>query len=722
MRRVMRTRHVLRLCISMVSLSLLLMWTLLFSQAPTASAHAFVIGSDPVDGSTIQSPPTRIRIFFNADISAASAAHVYVFAPGGAIGGQLVDGGRSFIVSGRELDTPLLAPSTLPQGSYEIFWTAIATDDGHATSGLIGFNVGHSATGLSGAPTLGPTTSNSLPHLSLQGTLAILWEWLTSVALALWVGIVILETILLLGVVPARDSPGDHTPVDALRKQARPLQWLCLVAMLVGEVIILVLRGSLYAETLKSSGIDPGLTSRILLDTTYGHLWLARMVLILLAIGLLWWTTGRQRGKTVFSRAKRRSIPASRLGQVRQQVAEELRAQRATRATQEIEAFDPPGEEQTSIILHTTAGAQVSPAVVPPTTPTSGPLAHTARSSSTPFWQVGAWLALAALILLTIAFSGDAVQLSPLHISAIALNWLHLVAQSLWFGGVAYLGFILIPALPTSEPDHHGELLVSVLRYYVPLLLAAFGVLVVSGIFLAETTLNAPGQWLNDADPYGRIYIVKVSLLLLMAVFSGYSFLYLRRQLRRQVALLPVVDADMPARRARRSAIEKTEGSMKRAMHILALLGAAVLLCASLLFFFAPPIVFPQTTYSANPASTSGSANGPQFQTKTVGNLSISLEVLPAKVNQTNTVIVMLKDSAGNPVGDARAQMIINMVIMDMGTAHKTLATQNNNAVYVATILPDESFSMFGDWAITLSIQRPNQAPIQTQFVVTLSN
>ena len=168
----MRHRHFLRLLLtSLLCLSVLLTlaWTPFFFHAPAVLAHAFVIGSDPVDGSTIGAAPTTIRIFFNADISPASIAHVYAFAPGGPTGGRLVDGGRSTISANnaRELDTPLLSPSTLPQGSFEVKWTAIATDDGHAAHGLIGFNVGYSVTGLSGTPILGPITSNILPQLNL---------------------------------------------------------------------------------------------------------------------------------------------------------------------------------------------------------------------------------------------------------------------------------------------------------------------------------------------------------------------------------------------------------------------------------------------------------------------------------------------------------------------------------------------------------------------------
>ena len=196
----MRGRRYLRLvAIVTIGLGILLgvSWLPFFLRAPAALAHAFVIGSDPVDGSTIATAPSVIRIFFNADISAASISRVYVFAPGGPANGSEVDTGHSFIPTNhaRELDTPLIASASLPQGSYEVKWSALALDDGHATNGLIGFNVGTSVTGLNGTPILGPSTSNYLPQLNLQGALSVMWEWLTMLALLFWIGHLILAFI-----------------------------------------------------------------------------------------------------------------------------------------------------------------------------------------------------------------------------------------------------------------------------------------------------------------------------------------------------------------------------------------------------------------------------------------------------------------------------------------------------------------------------------------------
>jgi hypothetical protein len=101
-----------------------------------------------------------------------------------------------------------------------------------------------------------------------------------------------------------------------------------------------------------------------------------------------------------------------------------------------------------------------------------------------------------------------------------------------------------------------------------------------------------------------------------------------------------------------------------------------------------------------------------------VGNLTVTLQVLPGRVDYANTVIVTINDSSGNPVTDAQVQLRTNMELMNMGTAQATV--KGGNPTYFATFGKDAAFSMFGVWDIAVRIQRPNQAPVQAVFKVTL--
>src|SRR6266700_1164751 len=698
------------------SFLLVLSWFPVLSRPRVAFAHAFVIGSDPVDGSTIASSPAVVRIFFNADISSASLAHVYLFTMGSTPSeAQLVDAARSAVspINPRELDIPLLMPGRLPQGSYAVRWTALATDDGHATSGLIGFNVGHSATGLSGTPLLGPSTSNYLPQMSLQGILVVMWEWLTLLVLTCWVGMLVMEALII------GTEEGEHrrTPVESqeegrafsgsltegdrargttfrdveqLRKQGIPLQWLCLVALLVGEIINLALRATLLTQALNNRGIDLAAMRQLVLETSYGHLWLVRLGLIGIALGYLWRTTREQHRILHLYTGRGARRTASSLGKLRKQVAQEL------------EHIEEKGAETAE-----RGGQAPAKSATPPDNTRTGDIAAQAARTA---WswppQLGAiaWLALAGLILLSRALSGDVVQSAQQHISAVVFEWLFLAAEGIWFGGAAYLGFVLIPLLSVIAPEHHGQTLVMVLRRYTPVLLAAIGVLLVSGLFLSEASITSAQQLL--VDPYGRALLVKILLIALMLLVSGYSLFI----------LLPVVNAALPAQRIGQSAQGQTKSSLKGALRFLSLLGAGVLLCAALMSFYATPIV----SHGINSARADSTSTGTEnIQTKQVGNLLVRLEVLPARLDTANTVIVSLIENNGNPVTDARVQITTNMAAMDMGTVRKT--ARGGNSTYIAVFVKDEAFNMYGDWTIAVSIQRSHQQPVHVTFMVTLT-
>jgi len=98
-------RYVRCLLIALLAGSVLLMgnWIVPGAPMPVARAHAFVIGSDPVDGSLVSGPPRVVRIFFDAPISAASVAHVFAPAPQGQL--QLVDAPLVSRVAATNLDS-----------------------------------------------------------------------------------------------------------------------------------------------------------------------------------------------------------------------------------------------------------------------------------------------------------------------------------------------------------------------------------------------------------------------------------------------------------------------------------------------------------------------------------------------------------------------------------------------------------------------------------------
>ena len=185
--------------------------------------------------------------------------------------------------------------------------------------------------------------------------------------------------------------------------------------------------------------------------------------------------------------------------------------------------------------------------------------------------------------------------------------------------------------------------------------------------------------------------------------------------------LLHVVNVELPARRARQTALDRMARDLKRAFSIQSFLGAGVLLCAALMSFFAPPIVFPAVNYTQSANSAPSSTNSPALtiQTQEIGRLSITVQVLPGQIHYANTVIVSMKDRVtGSLVSGAKVTLSINMVVMDMGTASATI--KGGNPTYIAVFDQRAAFSMPGAWTIKLTIQPPDEAPVEGVFMVTI--
>ncbi|MBA2677769.1 MAG: copper resistance protein CopC, partial [Ktedonobacteraceae bacterium] len=619
---------------------------------PIAQAHAFVIGSDPVDGSTINKVPSEIRIFFNADISSLSNAHVYSIQDGklDEVNEKL---GSVSPSSSRELDMDVKTPEQQSEGSYEVIWTAVAKADGRTTNGIIGFNVGYSNVGAAGTATLGPTTSNDLDdirRLDFTNILTVVWEWLVLAALTFWIGILVIEQFVL---AKGRDL------FPLARKRTVSLQWLCMFTLFFGELVSLILRNTNLAQAQATNHFPLTSLWRIIADTQYGTFWVVRIVLVLCAMGLLYWT---ERGKKKTLEGENAKTATGNIGTLTsaQLLPNYLISPRKTRQLPETSLVEP--------------------------------------LSAQPYMLI--WLVLAGLILLTEVLTSSLVQVIPLHVSAILFDWLYLVTQGMWLGGFAYLAYVLLPFLVGAEFEYNPETLVIVLRRLTPILLVGIGAQLVSELFLAEASITDRQQWLGD--PYGRTLLVQAVLTTVAVGLSLYALLVLRPKLTRQA--LPVINAELSGRIKRHKEIDYTTYNLRFIARVLSLLSAGILLCGALLSFFAPPIHFPDVPYTVQSSEPTSATNA---QTKQMGNLTVTLQVFPGLTGYTHTIIVSITDSKGRPVTDAKVDLFTSMRLMDMGKTHETIS--GGTPTYITTFDKKEAFNMSGLWSIDIQVQRPKQ-------------
>lgn len=630
---------------------------------PAAQAHAYVIGSDPVDGSTIGKVPSEVHVFFNAPISSISSAHIYSIQQGSLVD---VSTGTSRVSASnsQELITLIKTPDTQPEGSYEVIWTAVASNDGNTTYGIIGFDVGFSGTGVDGTTILGPTSSNNLEgihKLDTTAILSIIWEWLTFAALTFWIGLLVIEQLVLTG------GRGSSIFAQA-RKRTYALEWMCLLVLLCGEVISLILRMVRLAQALPDLNIP--LLFRIIPDTTYGSLWLLRILLIATAMVFLY-LTHRHKAAPV---AEPEPEPITNFERL---------------STQDVITASP---HETRSLAEKKQAATAEPPQ----------RRHTAI-----------WLALASLIALTFVFTSSVVQVLNPYMSAVVFDWLHLLAQGIWLGGFTYLAYVLLPLLSGAEFEYNTETLTFLLRRLTPILMAGMAIQLVSGLFLNEASISDAQQLIND--PFGRTLLIQIVLTIFIAGLSIYALYMIRPKLTHQALLLPVVKAELPARRTRQSEISSTRRLLKLAATTLAVCGAIILLCSALKSFFAPPIDFPNIKYN-NQAPRNTTINA---QTRQIGDLTVTLQVLPGRIGYEHTVIVLITDNKGKPVSNAQVNLVANMQLMNMGEGRASI--QQGNPVYIATFDKRAAFNMAGLWNIKVEIQRPGQKMLTDTFKITLT-
>jgi putative copper export protein len=418
------------------------------------------------------------------------------------------------------------------------------------------------------------------------------------------------------------------------------------------------------------------LSLSMIAETNYGHIWLLRIVLIALTMGLLNWTHQSRKNRLLSESAQ---FPAHSDPQSLQPTQEAQTAD--THQTGDTGKLKEPAEAMSSLAISS----------------------HRV-----------AWLLLAGLLTLLFVLTGPAAQVLQPHFSAILFDWLKNVAQGIWFGSFAYLSYALLPLLRTKNRDYDAEMLVTLQQRLTPVLLASISIQLLSFIFLSNTSIHDLQQL--HTDPYGSTLAVQLIITAIIVLLSTYILFVLRPRIMRQAQLLSAVEGEVSDRHARQSALRMMGRRLKTTTDILSALGIGVLLCSALMSFFAPPIVFPDVTYTNQPVSPTNTVN---TQTKQIGPFSVTLDLLPGHIGQSNTLILLINDRNGKPVTDAQVQLTINMQIMDMGTGHALIT--GGNPVYATTFDQHQAFSMGGSWAISVEIQRPNQQAVQDTFDIMLS-
>jgi copper transport protein len=367
-------------------------------------------------------------------------------------------------------------------------------------------------------------------------------------------------------------------------------------------------------------------------------------------------------------------------------------------------------------------------------------------------------LFLASLLLVAISMSSHASAVSPnILVFAVAIDWLHLLAASLWVGGMMYIATTYLPVLKRRTMAERARSLVTVIPYFSPLAIAGVLIMSITGPFNATFHFSSWEQLLSTA--YGRALDVKIlligGLLLTSAIHVGllrprvkkeykkYAYAVQRLQnlkasqttAGRQSIAPPVqaqastaagegtvnggaanvktttttASADSP-REARliEQQVKLREGRLTKKTRRLSsvlrwepLLGVGVLVCVGLMNVFAGTL----SPISTAAQQSSNGKNQP-FNTSvrtTDNKFTVTLSVNPNRFGTNVFTVTVVDNSTHKTTTNIGVALYTTMLDMDMGTDNVNLLPDGKGHFSASGDL-----SMAGDWQIRIQIRTPD--------------
>ena len=299
--------------------------------------------------------------------------------------------------------------------------------------------------------------------------------------------------------------------------------------------------------------------------------------------------------------------------------------------------------------------------------------------------SMGALLAAGATLLIP-GLSGHAAQASPRGLS-LALDWLHLVAGSIWLGGLIGL-LVLWWSLPVGR--RVAGLMVCVPRFSNT---AFVSVLVLIGSGVGAALIHVPTFSSLWQTSYGQALLVKIGLLCTALLLAQVNLLRTRPRL--------------AASRERPGLGTGAAALLRRLVSGEVLLVAGAVVAAAVLSSLPPP---------AKALASVGSAiarvgPGPVQEVVTRNGYRIELRVSPNRAAAPNTFSIRVTKN-GEPVRHATVIVGFAMLDMEMGI-QKYVLPEVSPGLYERAA---PALVMVGHWGLSFEITLPGRQP----FTITL--
>jgi copper transport protein len=145
-------------------------------------------------------------------------------------------------------------------------------------------------------------------------------------------------------------------------------------------------------------------------------------------------------------------------------------------------------------------------------------------------WRTTATLLIALALPLPISFDAHASAESVGRASAIATDYVHLLAASIWIGGLFLLIGTLVPSLHDLTPMGRRVVLSRALPRFSTMALTSWGVLIITGAYQAWLEVGNLDGLLHTS--YGRTLLIKLIILVPLLALAAFNLIVLTRKIR----------------------------------------------------------------------------------------------------------------------------------------------------------------------------------------------
>lgn len=302
----------------------------------------------------------------------------------------------------------------------------------------------------------------------------------------------------------------------------------------------------------------------------------------------------------------------------------------------------------------------------------------------------GLWLALlvgAGILLAHALFSHAAA--TPDSASAVAADWLHLLATALWVGGL--IAFVITLPLVRRLTPIPAPLTGRLVGYFSNMARTGVAALVVTGIYATWIQVGSVEALLGTV--YGRALIVKLALFLPLLATAGLNLLITQRRLNAGDVIWV--------------------GRLRALVAGEVVLACAALIAAGVLTSGAPS----RNVQAVLDAEPIGQPDPSYFQMSVVNDQMMHFEIRPGYVGE-NTFIVNPFTADGDLITDA-SLIRLRFTNLDQNLGQSELRIEPEGVVESGLYeVRGNNLSAVGRWRVRMTIQRPSEFDVVTDFEI----